>query len=71
MREVELKLSGNDYFLLNEIAKSNNTTIEEIVNNYLKLCVRENGLIVWRNSFNDNYTVLKTKEEVTNYLKNN
>lgn len=68
MKEIELKLSGNDYFLLNEIAKSNKTTIEEIVNEYLKLCVKENGLVIWNNGFNENYTVLKTKEEVDTYL---
>lgn len=68
MREIELTLSGNDYFALNEIAKNNHTTIDEIVNKYLKLCVKEDGLVVWNNGFNENYTVLKTKTEVANYL---
>lgn len=68
MREIELTLSGNEYFTLNEIAKNNHTTIDEIVNKYLKLCVKEDGLVVWNNGFDNAYDVLKTKEKVNNYL---
>lgn len=65
---LTLELDLETYNKLFKLASENNTTIETIVNNLLELCVKEDGLVVWKNGFNNPYTVLKTKEEVQEWI---
>lgn len=68
---ITIELDKEQYEDFLKLANKNNITIDEIINNFLKLCIKENGLVVWNNEFNEKYTVLRTKEEVQEWLKNN
>ena len=69
MSDISIELNKSEYEQLLEIAKTNNTTLETVITNILKLCVKENGLVVWKNGFDKPYTVLRTKEEVSEWMK--
>lgn len=66
---ITLELEIETYEKLKALAEENSTTIERIVNNLLELCIKENGIVVWNNGFENPYTVLKTKEEVESWVK--
>jgi hypothetical protein len=61
---ITLEMDKDEYEALEALAEKNNTTLNEIINNLLTLCVKENGLVVWNDGFDKPYTVLRTKEEV-------
>lgn len=64
MKEITFELNTEDYEKLQQLASENDTTVEAIVNNLLRLCVKEQGLVVWEDGFEKPYRVLRTKEEV-------
>lgn len=66
---ITLELEVETYEKLKALAEENSTTIERIVNNLLELCIKENGIVVWENGFENPYTVIKTKEEVESWVK--
>lgn len=68
---ITIELDKEKYENLLELVKENKTTIDDIINNFLKLCVKENGLVIWNNGFDQPYKVLKTKEDVQKWLKEN
>lgn len=70
MKEITLELKVEDYEKLQQLASQNHTTIEAIINNLLELCVKEEGLVIWENGYDKPYRVLRTKEEVQEWLNN-
>lgn len=65
---ITLEVEVETYEKLQKIAEENHTTIEKIINNLLELCIKENGLVIWKDGFDKPYIVLKTRKEVQEYL---
>lgn len=63
---LEFSIDSELYEKINALAKENNTTVEEICEKFIHLCVKEGGLVVFDSE--NSYQVLKTKEDVNNYL---
>ncbi len=70
MEKITFELEKDTYEKLQKIAKENDTTIETIITNLLELCVKENGIVIWKDGFDKPYTVLRTKEEVKEWISN-
>lgn len=66
---ISFNMETSDYENLLKISTENNTTIDEIIYNFLKLCIKEQGLVIWENDGNKPYNVLITKKEVQEYIK--
>ena len=66
---ITLNIEEEAYNKLLSIAKENKTTIDNIINKYLELCVKEKGFIIWENGFNKPYTIIRDKETIQKMLE--